>query len=185
MSFDKRKIFLTTVVTLVLIGSACLFSPESKPGGTDYYTPVDSAYKVLANFQLAYQTKNLDAYMECLHDEFEFVLLEIDWDDYDGDGIQDESWGRDIEESMTYNMFNSPAAETINLTLEGNTETLWLQDPNGETLQLVRTFDLQVYFINSSGSQDGFHALGQAIFLCKPDENGDYKIWRWTDMSET
>ena len=31
---------------------------------------------------------------------------------------------------------------------------------------------------------EGFRAVGDAIFLCKPDENGEYRIWQWTDLSE-
>jgi hypothetical protein len=174
------------VTTIILAGTACLFSPES--GGTGgesgYYTPADSAWKVLHNFQLAYQTQNIDAYMNCLHEEFEFILLEVDWDDYDGDGIVDESWGRDIEEQFTTNMFNSPDAETIELNLTGNTESVWYGDPSGETLQLVRSFDLQVYYINSEGQPDGFRAQGEAIFLCKPNADGEYQIWQWQDLSE-
>ena len=91
------------LVTLALVGSVCLFSPESgdEPGQSGYHSPVDAAYKVVDNLQLAYQTKDIDAYLECLHEEFEFLLLETDWDDYTGNGEIDESWGRDIEESMT------------------------------------------------------------------------------------
>ncbi len=181
----KRTIALA-VTAIILGGTACLFSPES--GGTSgesgYYTPADSAWKVLHNFQLAYQTQNIDAYMNCLHEEFEFILLEVDWDDYDGDGIVDESWGRDIEEQFTTNMFNSPDAETIELNLTGNTESVWYGDPSGETLQLVRSFDLQVYYINAQGQPDGFRAQGEAIFLCKPNADGEYQIWQWQDLSE-
>ena len=187
MRISRKRTLLITIATLVLAGSACLFSPEG--GGTgdssEYYSPADSAYKVIANMQLAYQTKNLDAYMECLHEEFEFMLLEVDWDDYTGNGVIDESWGRDIEESMTSNMFGSPDAEVVDLVLEGNSETVWYGDPSGETLQLVRSFELKVYFINSSGQQDGYRAQGQAVFLCKPDADGEYQIWQWQDQSET
>jgi len=177
---------LTTVLLVLLSGTACLFSPESGGTGGDpgFYTPADSAWKVLANFQLAYQTQNIDAYRDCLDSEFEFILLEVDWDDYDGDGIIDESWGRDIEEEFTTNMFNSPEAEIIELTLTGNSETVWYGDPSGETLQLVRSFDLKVYFWDSQGNPDGFRAMGNAIFRCRPDENGEYKIWQWEDHSE-
>ena len=186
MSIYKRKPLLIMVVTLVLAGSACLFSPDNgdvaPPSG--YHSPVDSAYKVLENFQLAYQTKNIDRYMDCLHEEFEFMLLEVDWNDYTGNGEIDESWGRDIEESFTTNMFSSPDAEIIELILEGNSETVWYGDPTGETLQLVRSFDLKVYYWDDD-EQKGFRAAGNAVFLVKPNEDGDYQIWQWQDQSET
>lgn len=181
-----RRLLALTAMTAILAGTACLFSPESGDGDPDpgFYTPADSAWKVLYNFQLAYQTQNIDAYKDCLDDEFEFILLEVDWDDYDGDGIIDQSWGKDIEEEFTTNMFNSPDAEVIELTLNGNSETPWYGDSTGVTLQLVRSFDLKVYFWDDQGNPDGFRAMGEAIFRCRPDENNEYKIWQWEDHSE-
>jgi hypothetical protein len=180
------RVVMMSVVALVLAGSACIFSPESKPGETsDYYSPVDTPEKLLANFQLAYQTKNLDAYMECLHEEFEFILLEVDWADYTGNGQIDESWGYDIEENYTGNMFSSDQAEVIELTLDGNTQSVWWGDPSGKTLQLVRNFDLKVFYYLPDGSVKGSHALGSAKFLCRPNAEGDYQIWCWEDQSET
>ncbi|MCD4708019.1 MAG: hypothetical protein K8S62_09810 [Candidatus Sabulitectum sp.] len=185
MSIHKGKILLLAISALVLAGSACLFSPSDKgTGGSDYYSPVDTPQKLLDNFKLAYTTKNLNAYMECLHEEFEFMLLEIDWEDYTGNGEIDQSWGRDIEESMTENMFNSTDAEIIELTLDGDTESVWYGDSTNATLQLVRSFDLKVYYWDGD-EQKGYHAVGLAVFLCKPNEDGDYQIWRWEDLSET
>lgn len=179
-----KKVALA-ITAVIIAGTACLFSPESGgTGSSDYYTPADSAWKVLHNFQLAYQTQNIDAYKNCLHDEFEFILLEVDWDDYDGDGIIDQSWGRDLEELYTTNMFNSPEAEIIDLTLEGTGESVWYGDPSGQTLQLVRSFELEVYYWDAQGDPNGYRAIGDAIFRCKPDETGEYKIWQWEDHSE-
>lgn len=187
MKKGKAGVFLMIAVSIVLTGAACLFSPEDggDTANDEYYSPADSAWKVLANFQLAYQTRNLDAYLDCLHEEFEFVLLETDWDDYDGDGIIDESWGRDIEEEFTTNMFSSSDAEYIELTLNGSTETTWFGDSTGVTKQLVRAFDLKVYYYDEDNVQQGWRAQGDAIFLVKPNSAGEYQIWRWTDLSET
>lgn len=187
MSIYKGKALLMTVVTLALVGSACLFSPNKGKNKTPsmYHSPVDTPVKLLENFVLAYQTKNINAYMDCLHGEFEFKLLEVDWDDYTGNGEIDESWGRDLEELYTGNMFASQDAEEINLTLEGNNETIWFGDSTGTTLQLVRSFNLKVYFTEPNGTINGFQAVGQAVFLCKPNADGDYVIWRWEDQSET
>ena len=183
MSLLSKSLYIGLFV--VLVGSACLFSPDETTEGnpSEYYSPTDSAYKVIANFLLAYQTKNIDEYMNCLDSEFEFKLLETDWADYTGDGNIDESWGIDLEEEFTTNMFSSPNADIIELTLDGNSETIWYGDSTGTTLQLVRIFDLKVYFINNEGQQEGFRASGNAVFLCKPDENGEYKIWLWEDQS--
>jgi hypothetical protein len=185
--FSNRTRVIFTALTVLLAGSACLFSPDKGDGDVQsgYYTPADSAWKVLHNFQLAYETKNIDAYLDCLHEEFEFILLEVDWDDYDGDGIIDESWGRDLEEQFTTSMFSSPAAEVIELTLNGTGESIWYGDSTLTTLQLQRSFELKVYFWNSQGEPDGSRAQGNAIFLCKPNADGEYQIWQWTDLSET
>ncbi len=90
--YSTRTRVIYTALTVLLAGSACLFSPDKgeDPPESGYYTPADSAWKVLHNFQLAYETQNIDAYLDCLHEEFEFILLEVDWDDYDGDGIIDQ-----------------------------------------------------------------------------------------------
>lgn len=187
--FSNGTRVIYTALTVLLAGSACLFSPDKgeDPPESGYYTPADSAWKVLHNFQLAYETQNIDAYLDCLHEEFEFILLEVDWDDYDGDGIIDQSWGRDLEEQFTNNMFSSTDAEVIELTLNGTAETYWPGDSTLTTLQLQRSFELKVYFWNDQGEQEGFRAQGSAIFLCKPspEDDNEYQIWQWTDLSET
>ncbi len=187
MKFIMKTGIMQVVIAAILIGSGCLFSPEpdpTPPDTSEYHSPVDTPTKLLENFQLAYETKNIEAYMDCLHEEFEFMLLEVDWDDYTGNGEIDQSWGRDIEENMASNMFASTDAEIVDLTLEGSSEVVWYGDPSGETLQLVRSFDLKVYFWDDD-QQVGFHAVGNALFLCKPNADGDYQIWRWVDQSET
>jgi hypothetical protein len=184
MCSNKRTTVLVVIAAAVLMMSACLFSPDSKPSGdSDFYSPADSAWKVVANLELAYQTKNLDEYMNCLDSEFEFMLLETDWDDYDGDGLIDESWGIDVEEQFTGNMFSSPEADVIELTLTGDNESVWYGDSTGTTLQLVRSFELMVYYYDGA-EQKGYRAAGDAMFLCKPNEDGEYKIWQWWDLSE-
>jgi len=187
MRVFRSRVVMISVVALVLAGSSCIFAPKGKKGGevSDYYSPVDTPEKLLANFKLAYQTKNIDAYMACLHEEFEFKLLEIDWHDYTGNGQIDESWGYDIEESYTGNMFASYKAEVVELSLDGNRNTVWYGDSTGVTRELVRSFDLKVYYHKPSGVIDGSHALGEAVFLCRPNAEGDYQIWCWEDHSET
>ena len=81
-------------------------------------------------------------------------------------------------------MFGSPDAENIELTLEGNTESIWYGDSTQMTLELVRSFELKVYYWDDDEIK-GFRAVGNAIFRCKPDENGEYQIWQWEDQSQT
>ena len=100
------------------------FSPDTQQGEeVQYYSPVDSAWKVLKNLEYAYISLDIDHYLDCFRSDFEFHLLEVDWFDYDGDGTIDEYWGLDSEEEFHISMFDNVAA--IELTLSGTTEYPW------------------------------------------------------------
>ncbi|OPL20031.1 MAG: hypothetical protein AVO35_00810 [Candidatus Aegiribacteria sp. MLS_C] len=181
-----EKSGLTTLLislSLSMVLMACWnpFSPESKPSESEqYYSPCDSAWKVLKNLQYAYVSRDIGHYLDCFRDDFEFHLLEIDWDDYDGDGIIDEYWGLDLEEAFHEVMFNN--VSTIELTLSGDSQSPWTGDSTGQSLQLTRTFDLKVY--TSDDPPEGFRASGEALFICRPDSTGEWYIWQWWDQSE-
>ncbi len=168
-------------VSILLAGCWNPFSPDTSTGeGFQYWTPVDSAYKVLENLEYAYVSRDIDHYMACFRDDFEFHLLEVDWDDYDGDGIVDEYWGIDLEEACHEQMFNS--VSSIELTLSGNSQSPWTGDSTGRSLQLTRTFDLKVY--TSENPPQGYRASGDALFICRQDSTGEWYIWQWWDQSE-
>ncbi len=171
------------VVGVILV-SCCNDPYQIDPPMTDqFYSPVDTPEKLMHNFQLAYETHDLDQYANCLDDEFQFILLEEDWFDYNQDGFVDSTWNKDIEMAFTENMFNSPRAEIIELELLGTGNTQWYGDATGATRMLVRSFDLKVYYMDGE-EPEGLRAMGDAIFLCRPDENEEYRIWQWTDLSE-
>ena len=186
---DRLKALLRTgslclPVTGALLSAGCIFAPPPVDNGNPpLYQIAETPEKLLENFTLSYETRNIDEYLHCLHDDFEFILLEVDWADYNGDGIIDHSWGRDKEEEFTTGMFMSYSAQNIELTLNGTSNAEYYGDPTGATRQLVRSFELKVYFVED-GVQVGHRASGEAIFLCRPDENGEYRIWQWTDLSE-
>jgi len=179
-----KPLLITISAFLALTG--CLFSPDADPDPTEpplYYSPADSAWKVLANPQMAYVNRDHDHYMQCFRDDFEFHLLEQDWDDYNGDGIIDTYWGLDKEDEFHEAMFNG--VELIELTFTGTQEYPWMSDPSGISLCLPRTFDLKVYTsIGGSGGVTGYRASGSAQFICRPDEDGEWYIWQWFDESE-
>ena len=179
-----RKGSICLPVTGALHSAGCIFAPPPVDNDNPpLYQTAETPEKLLENFTLSYETRNIDEYLHCLHDDFEFILLEVDWADYNGDGIIDHSWGRDKEEEFTTGMFMSDSAQNIELTLNGTSNTEYYGDPTGATRQLVRSFELKVYFVED-GVQVGHRASGEAIFLCRPDENGEYRIWKWTDLSE-
>jgi len=181
---SAKPLLITISAFLALTG--CLFSPDADPDPTEpplYYSPPDSAWKVLANLQMAYVNRDHDHYMQCFRDDFEFHLLEQDWDDYNGDGIIDTYWGLDKEDEFHQAMFNG--VELIELTFTGTQEYPWMGDPSGISYCLPRTFDLKVYTsIGGSGGVTGYRASGSAQFICRPDEDGEWYIWQWFDESE-
>ena len=178
-----KTLIVSAIITAVIV-SGCWnpFSPNTgEPVPVQYHNPVDSAYKVLENLQYAYVSRDIGHYLNCFRDDFEFHLLEIDWDDYDGDGIIDDYWGLDQEEEFTTNMFNSTDVTSIDLTLSGTSQSTWTGDSTGLSLQLDRTFSLKVY-----ADPQGYMASGTALFICREDtSSGEWYIWKWWDISDT
>lgn len=179
------RIFIVSAAITAIIVSGCWnpFSPNTgiNPPPPQYHNPVDSAYKVLQNLEYAYVSRDIGHYLNCFRDDFEFHLLEIDWDDYNGDDIIDRYWGLDQEEAFHINMFNSTNVTSIDLVLEGNQQSPWTGDPTGQSYQLQRTFSLKVYM-----NPNGYIATGSALFICRPDTNtGEWYIWQWWDLSDT
>jgi hypothetical protein len=167
--------------SMVLSGCWNPFSPdEGVSEGFQYHNPCDSAYKVLENLEYAYIARDIDHYLDCFRDDFEFHLLEVDWDDYDGDGLIDEYWGLDLEEAFHEVMFSN--VSSIELTLSGTSQSPWTGDSTGQSLQLTRTFDLKVY--TSEDPPEGYRASGDALFICRPDSTGEWYIWQWWDQSD-
>ncbi len=182
----RTNTFIVSVVITAVIVSGCWnpFSPDTgdKPPPPQYHNPVDSAYKVLENLEYAYISRDIGHYLNCFRDDFEFHLLEVDWNDYNDDGILDKYWGLDQEEAFHILMFNN--VSSIDLTLDGIQQSPWTGDPTGQSYQLPRTFDLKVYTDEAQSS--GFRASGSALFICRPDTNtGEWYIWQWWDQSDT
>jgi len=195
MSKDKKNIMtlnirintliVSAIITAVIV-SGCWnpFSPDTDPdpAPVQYHVPVDSAYKVLENLQFAYISRDIGHYLDCFRDDFEFHLQEIDWDDYNGDGLIDEYWGLDLEEDFHILMFNN--VSSIELNLAGTQESPWTGDSTGLSLQLPRTFDLKVY--TNAAHSEGYRASGSALFICREDSStGEWYIWQWWDLSDT
>ncbi|MCK4806893.1 MAG: hypothetical protein KAT09_04570 [Candidatus Aegiribacteria sp.] len=176
--------FIVSAVITTIIVSGCWnpFSPATEPGTEiQYYNPVDSAYKVLKNLEYAYKSLDIVHYLNCFRDDFEFHLREIDWDDYNDDGIIDEYWGIDQEEAFHILMFNN--VSSIELTLSGTQQSPWTGDSTGQSLQMPRTFDLKVY--TNEAHSEGYRASGSALFICRKDSMGEWYIWQWWDLSDT
>lgn len=183
-SWKNRYSILVSAVIAIVAVAGCWnpFSPDTEPGEeVQYYTPADSAWKVLKNLEYAYTSRDIGHYLSCFRDDFEFHLLEIDWADYNGDGTIDEFWGLDNEERFHLSMFNSVSA--IELSLSGTQESPWTGDSTGQSYQLPRTFDLKVY--TDGAHTTGYRASGSALFICREDSTGEWYVWQWWDQSDT
>ena len=183
---QRIKIFIVSAVITVVVVSGCWnpFSPNTggEPPPVQYHSPVDSAYKVLENLEYAYISRDIGHYLACFRDDFEFHLLEVDWNDYNDDGTIDTYWGLDLEEQYHINMFNSTNVTSIDLNLSGTQQSVWTGDPTGQSYQLQRTFELKVFTTISPG----YIATGSALFICRPDTTtGEWYIWQWWDLSDT
>lgn len=166
-----------SVLAVVLVGGCWNpFNPDQgDPDEFQYHSFCDSGYKVLENLEYAYKSRDIDRYLDCFRDDFEFMLLECDWADYDGDGQTDDSWGLDLEEKFHRTMFDG--VQSIELSLEGNNQGT----PYGQGQELfIRQFDLKVY---TSASQ-GYRASGEAHFICAQDSTDEWYVHIWEDHSE-
>lgn len=158
---------------------ACLTGPSNNIIPSAPWEPVDSAWKVIENLEYAYETKDLDLYMSCFREDFEFHLLE--YNPHGNSAKQDSSWGYAEEEQIHQNMFSD--VPMIELTISCSSEVPWTGDSTGLSYQLQRDFDLWVY--TSMFPAHGYRASGYGVFICREDSTGEWYIWLWWDQSET
>lgn len=170
------RIIIPLIISLV-IGSGCISGPDSPvtPAPTPWEDP-DSAWKVIENLELAYITMDLELYMSCFREDFEFTYF-----DFTLPEPWTISWGYDTEEEKHQNMFTS--VPDIDLVLTGDFQSPWTGDSTGASLQLTRTFDLKLY--DDSTQTSGIRATGQALFICRQDSAGIWYVWLWYDQSDT
>ena len=71
--------------------------PLPEPPVGPPWAATDSAWKVIENLRYAYITIDLELYMSCFRDDFEFWPIPVQ---------QDSFWGYDIEEQFHQNMFD-------------------------------------------------------------------------------
>ncbi len=183
-SFSKKNsamAAIASVLTALLLAMACLTGPDNYTPPSAPWEPVDSAWKVIENLEYAYETKDIDLYMSCFREDFEFHLMEL-YIPPAYSPMQDSSWGYAAEEQIHQNMFTN--VPLIELTLSGNSEYPWIGDSTGQSYQLNRTFDLWVYTYLLPAH--GYRASGEVYFICRPDTTDDqWYVWQWWDLSDT
>jgi hypothetical protein len=165
------------MVFFTLIIAACTTTTEPDPYVPPEPQEPDSAWKVIWNLEIAYEGRDLDEYMSCFREDFIFHLSPH------SSQPPDTTWGFAIEMGFHQPMFNY--VDSIDLEFTGDTEYTWEGDSTGESLRLDRSFYLKVYYTVPGSPFEGSKASGTAMFICRPDSNGDWYVWQWADLSET
>ena len=172
----RHIIAASAVVVSLIISMGCLAGPddtavtEKAPWDT-----LDNAWKVIENLEYAYNNMDIDLYMNCFRDDFEF------WPPPEGWIPPDTCWGHNFELLCHQGIFST--ATTIELILDGDSQSPWTGDSTGMSYQLSRIFSLKVYL--DEAQTQGFCASGSALFICRPDSTGEWYIWYCYDLSNT
>ena len=176
MFYEKATTISLISVLVVLIACSSVVDPPSGtwPGG--YYEP-DSDWKVVENLEYAYNAKDLSHYMSCFREDFVFHLSPL------CSQPPDTTWDFDVEQQFHEAMFGF--VDDIDLEFTGNMEYIWSGDSTGQSLVLERDFLLKVYYMIPGSSWEGAQASGIALFICRPDSNGNWYVWQWWDFSDT
>lgn len=174
-------LFIPLIAALAING--CLTGPDSSTASGPPWALCDSAFKVVENLRYAYNHMDLDLYMSCFREDFVFHILDYGWPYFDPseDTDPDSSWGYSKEMHYHRSMFS--AVHDIDLQMTGDVQSPWTGDSTGESLQLLRSFDLKVY--PTEWQFEGIRASGDAMFICRRDGTGEWYIWQWWDQSET
>jgi hypothetical protein len=162
------------LVAVVSIALAGCWNPFAPPPGDDppetkvQYKVRTSPENVIYNLGSAYKDTNLDEYLACLADNFEFILNPDDVNNPDND--LPESWGKTEEENIHARMFgegDTTGVDNIDLTLTYQ-NSQWYQgedpvDPSDDTWEFLEGTDLRV-------------TIGEWTFLANADQRFTFQI---------
>lgn len=163
------------LIGIVLLGglSGCIFDPDRDDGTPE--DPLATAPGVITQLEDAYRRKDIDRYLECLVDTFEFHLVPRDVND----AWPSPTWGKVEEERMHRNMFSR--MDHIELTLVGDSASKIGDDP--ETWRLYREFDLLVWETADELFDRGV-GYGWAEFIVQKGGDGRFRITDWFDLEQ-
>lgn len=120
-------------------------------------------------FRNAYQLRDTTIYGPLIQSDFTFTY-------HDFNNNIDNSWGRDVEMSSTYNMFT----QSEDIQLQWNNIVSEVEDSLSTKAQVVRRFNLAIVLKNS----DVLRTDGAADFLLsRSDSTKPWKLQRWRDES--
>lgn len=163
------------LIILVLLFSGCWnpFNPE-RESGESIIGQFETKEAVLETFALAYNTRDIDLYEQCLTDDFVFIFNPLDRSALDSLGLYDESWGKTKEIANTTEIFNNVEGLTFQMT------TLSVVDlsSNESEFMFRQNLDLSVTFLDQL-----VYVYGDALFIVKKVSGDKWKISRIEDLT--
>ena len=170
---------IAMLIPLFLILTACGNDTTGVTPPVPPYDPVDEGWKVIDNYEYAYNTMVADLLAVTLDIGFLHHLLEENWADYNGDGVIDSIWSYTTELTFAEGYFS--AYDCCEFTLTGEQQYTWPDDPSGKSIAYSRSYMLVFYDLDPSG-QTGFMKRGDFILVCKPDSTGIWHLTRLIDQ---
>lgn len=164
----KPSTFVFWAATVAVAAAGCGSGPQE--------TAIEPWEVLLVDLCKAWETEDLSLMESLFREDFQHHLLEVDWDDYNGDGIIDSLWGLDCELEFAGVIFAS--ADSISFLISGGSACPWSGDSTGATMALNRLIDLKIY-----SAQGNTQESMETLFLCRPDDQGVWYIWRWYDIN--
>ena len=161
-----RIIFITVLASLA-------FSCSSVTGSE---SDTEQALEVLEKYQTAYTNQDI-LLLDSIHaTDFFHTLLETDWADYDGDGVIDTGFNRELELEFTEVLFSN--WDAFSLEFSGEESYTWPDDPSGESIAFPRATTITMWNFFQAQEEIEYKDL---IFVCKPDDND---LWQLTNLIE-
>lgn len=161
------------IPAVALCIAGCIFNPDKDNG--DPQDLLATPAGVVVQLADAYQRKDIDRYLECLVDTFEFHLVPRDVNDI----WPAPSWGKVEDERFQRKMFST--MDHVELTMVGDYATKVSDDP--ETWRLYREFDLLVWETADQLFEKGV-GYGWAEFVIVRCDDGRFRITDWYDLEQ-
>jgi hypothetical protein len=159
----SRVAMLAVAAVLSLPG--CIFDPDKEPGDPEDLLKTPSG--VVVQLADAYRNMDIDRYLACFVDTFEYHLVPRDVNDV----WPAPSWGKVEEERFHRHMFDT--MDHIELTLVGDYAARIADDP--ETWRLYREFDLLVWETATELLEEGV-GYGWLEFVVQKQSDGRFRM---------
>ncbi len=152
-----RGCALAALLGLLALGIGGCWNPFAPPPGDPPPDPVewdlrDSPQHVLDNLLKAYEHKDAVHYLDCLAEDFTFLVNEDELEDHPE--LEPGFWGKAEERVIHEEMLGDDGAEDITLTLTQDGDAVRVDGPEPDDppeWQYNEAVDLRVYVIDQTG----------------------------------